>query len=384
MMFYARKQCTSSVHHCTERQLDEIDSIRSVYGDECEWNPGDVTGHIKLIVDDAEYIAHVAVPPGYPEVQKLIVDVSGLTDSLKRSFVLNGLSDHLEDLCLGSESEESIFATVERVRELIAEAPSVQLEQPHDVREDASDADELINSDVVCFPIAIDENSAEQIRQSLIGHYKFSSFDGGNHFFMCKVPNSCDSKLDGFCITVHLTDTLNISVELSHGAEEDAEGWSMALLDWAVLEVPQRTSASTLADIAGAIWDYAQVKQEEPPLLDEDITRIGYDAYIHRLQQGETVSFREGGNSMVPIIYSRDCCTYAPVFTHDDVKKKDAVFCKVGGRITTHLVTKKLLFRAGENGAPDEYHYEISNNHGHVNGITTLDKIWGRVVKVTK
>ena len=64
----------------------------------------------------------------------------------------------------------------------------------------------------------------------------------------------------------------------------------------------------------------------------------GRDAHIARLKNGETVSFREGGNSMTPRIKSREKRTYAPVTSMEDVKIGDAVFCKVGGHFFTHLI----------------------------------------------
>ena len=106
-----------------------------------------------------------------------------------------------------------------------------------------------------------------------------------------------------------------------------------------------------------------------PPTTAPPLT--GRQAYIARLRAGETVSFRETGNSMVPRIRSRQKCTYAPVASPADVNVGDAVFCKVAGNYFTHLVT-----------AIKGTQYQISNNHGHVNGWTTLDKIFGRVIAV--
>lgn len=97
----------------------------------------------------------------------------------------------------------------------------------------------------------------------------------------------------------------------------------------------------------------------------------GKAAYIARLRAGETISFREGGNSMTPRIKSRQKCTYSPVLSPNDIKVGDAVFCKVGGSYYTHLIT---AVRGDQ--------YQISNNHGHVNGWTTLAQIFGKVIAV--
>jgi sRNA-binding protein len=98
---------------------------------------------------------------------------------------------------------------------------------------------------------------------------------------------------------------------------------------------------------------------------------IGRDAWIARLKAGETVSFREGGNSMTPRIKSRQKCTYVPVQSMADIAVGDAVFCRVGSSYFTHLIT-----------AIKGEQVQISNNHGHVNGWTNLSHIYGKVVKV--
>ena len=97
----------------------------------------------------------------------------------------------------------------------------------------------------------------------------------------------------------------------------------------------------------------------------------GKAAYIARLRAGETVCFREGGNSMTPRIKSRQKCTYCPVRAPEDVRVGDAVFCKVGGSYYTHLIT---AIRGDQ--------YQISNNHGHVNGWITLNSIYGKVIAI--
>lgn len=101
----------------------------------------------------------------------------------------------------------------------------------------------------------------------------------------------------------------------------------------------------------------------------------GNESYIKRLQDGETIVFKSKGNSMTPKIKSGQACKYKPVTKDDDVKEGDMVFCKVNGRIFTHLVTAKkqkgLIWR-----------YQISNNHGHVNGWAEIDKIYGKVIEV--
>jgi len=89
---------------------------------------------------------------------------------------------------------------------------------------------------------------------------------------------------------------------------------------------------------------------------------------IEALERGETVSYRAKGNSMTPIIYSGQKVTLKPVKI-ENLKKGDAVFCKVKGSCFTHLVT---AIKPGQ--------VQISNNHGYVNGWTR--KVYGILVKV--
>ena len=100
----------------------------------------------------------------------------------------------------------------------------------------------------------------------------------------------------------------------------------------------------------------------------------GIQAYVSRLADGETVSFRESGNSMVPLIASRSLCTYEPVTRITELFVGDAVFCHVHGAYFTHLIAAIDAARGV---------YTIANNHGHVNGTTSRAQIFGRVTPVT-
>jgi hypothetical protein len=102
----------------------------------------------------------------------------------------------------------------------------------------------------------------------------------------------------------------------------------------------------------------------------------GVDAYSSRLRAGETIVFGEGGNSMVPLIRSREKCTYVPVVSEECVQVGDAVFCRVGGAFMTHLCTAKEPVGGGR------HRYQISNNHNFINGWTTLEHVYGRVTDV--
>lgn len=93
---------------------------------------------------------------------------------------------------------------------------------------------------------------------------------------------------------------------------------------------------------------------------------------IERLAKGETIEdYREGGNSMTPLIKSKEPVTLAPPNT-DKLEIGDMVFCKVSGKYYTHLISAIK---------PDQF--QISNNHGHVNGWTHKSKIYGIVTHVS-
>ena len=77
-----------------------------------------------------------------------------------------------------------------------------------------------------------------------------------------------------------------------------------------------------------------------------------------RINAGEVVINREPGNSMTPILRSRQAVELRAV--DRPLKKGDIVYAKVHGRFYTHLVTA-----IGADGRT-----QIGNNHGHVNGWT--------------
>ena len=91
---------------------------------------------------------------------------------------------------------------------------------------------------------------------------------------------------------------------------------------------------------------------------------------VERLRRGESVEVRPTGNSMTPIIKSRDLVRLAPV-DGAAVGKGDVVLAKVGGRYYLHRVSAVRGDRL-----------QISNNHGHVNGWTTRDRVYGIVTMV--
>jgi len=93
------------------------------------------------------------------------------------------------------------------------------------------------------------------------------------------------------------------------------------------------------------------------------------DHHIATLRQGETVSFRPRGNSMLPLIKSGELVTAEPIT--DDLAVGDIVLCSVAGRQYLHLIK-----------AIQGKRYQIANNRGHINGWCTIASIYGRVVAI--
>jgi hypothetical protein len=95
--------------------------------------------------------------------------------------------------------------------------------------------------------------------------------------------------------------------------------------------------------------------------------------HISKLINGEIVSFRPKGNSMVGRINSGDLCTVKPIEDYSLLKKNDIVLCKVNGNQYLHLIS-----------AISGDRFQISNNQGFVNGWTNKRLVYGIVIKVEK
>jgi hypothetical protein len=90
---------------------------------------------------------------------------------------------------------------------------------------------------------------------------------------------------------------------------------------------------------------------------------------VEKLLQGETIISKEPGNSMTPLLKSRQPVRLAPA-TWETVEVGDIVYCKVHGNLYTHLVKAKNQDRG----------CLIGNNHGHDNGWTK--NIYGKVIEI--
>ena len=90
---------------------------------------------------------------------------------------------------------------------------------------------------------------------------------------------------------------------------------------------------------------------------------------IEKLLNGETIISKEPGNSMLPILKSKQPVRIQPC-KWEDVEVGDIVYCRVRGNVYTHLVKAKN----------DKRGCLIGNNRGGINGWTKT--IYGKVIEI--
>lgn len=90
---------------------------------------------------------------------------------------------------------------------------------------------------------------------------------------------------------------------------------------------------------------------------------------IQKLLDGETIISKEPGNSMLPLLKSKQPVKLQPI-SWEDCEVGDIVFCKVRGNVFTHLVKGKNERRG----------LMIGNNHGRINGWTK--NVYGKVIEI--
>lgn len=95
---------------------------------------------------------------------------------------------------------------------------------------------------------------------------------------------------------------------------------------------------------------------------------MAFQAAIEGLQAGRIVMIKPKGTSMEPIIKSGQSVMLVPAQWEDvDLKIGDIVLVKVKGSVYLHKIT-----------AMDGDRVQIGNNRGHINGWTTLNKVYGK------
>jgi phage repressor protein C with HTH and peptisase S24 domain len=90
---------------------------------------------------------------------------------------------------------------------------------------------------------------------------------------------------------------------------------------------------------------------------------------ITPLQNGKAVWVRGVGNSMTPILKSKDIVFVEPVTDDMRLEKGDIVLVKVHGNVYLHKIT----------AVKGQQEFQISNNHGHVNGWAPRRQVYGIV-----
>ena len=93
--------------------------------------------------------------------------------------------------------------------------------------------------------------------------------------------------------------------------------------------------------------------------------------HVERLLLGDTVALRPRGNSMRPLIESGSLVTVEPLPPHLMPAVGDIVLCKVKGMVYLH----RVLAREGRR-------FQIGNAKGHINGWTTREQLFGRVIGI--
>lgn len=101
------------------------------------------------------------------------------------------------------------------------------------------------------------------------------------------------------------------------------------------------------------------------------VRAVKWPLVAESLLAGETVTLRPHGNSMTPLIESGQRIVISPCWPRD-VRLDDIVLAKVKGVYYVHKVT-------GIQGHGVR-RFQISNNHGHVNGWTT--RVYGKVTEI--
>lgn len=95
------------------------------------------------------------------------------------------------------------------------------------------------------------------------------------------------------------------------------------------------------------------------------------DRHIAELKGGRSVVFRPSGHSMEPHIHSRQEVTVVPYEKGEGPQPGDIVLCSIGVRQYLHFVRMVQGERV-----------LIGNARGRINGWTSRNKVYGKVVKV--
>lgn len=90
------------------------------------------------------------------------------------------------------------------------------------------------------------------------------------------------------------------------------------------------------------------------------------------LRNGEECIVVGFGQSMTPILKSGQPVKCIPVTDKTELKKNDIVMCKVRGHFYLHKIS----------AIRNNVSFQISNNHGHINGWISRNCIYGLVTEI--
>lgn len=90
------------------------------------------------------------------------------------------------------------------------------------------------------------------------------------------------------------------------------------------------------------------------------------------LISGEICVVTGYGNSMTPKLKSGESVIMEPVKEDTELEKGDIVLCKVNGHYYLHLI----------HAIKNDTQFLIGNNHGHMNGWVSKNKIYGKVAEI--
>jgi hypothetical protein len=97
------------------------------------------------------------------------------------------------------------------------------------------------------------------------------------------------------------------------------------------------------------------------------------DAYVKKLQAGETVRFRPRGGSMKGYVESGQLVTVEPYSSFYAISRGDIVLCRVAGHQYLHLVKQT---------DPVGKRVLIMNGSGRENGWAQADNVYGKCTRV--
>lgn len=123
--------------------------------------------------------------------------------------------------------------------------------------------------------------------------------------------------------------------------------------------------------------------KEEKTIETDDGMVIRYDfsgfenfKAAEEMKKGKTGKLIGIGNSMTPILKSRQPVIVSPIKEDTVFEKEDILFCKVRGNYYLH----KLCSMRVVDGNKEQF--LIGNNHGHMNGWINRDKVFGKVTYI--